>query len=583
MVPSAVVALESLPLSVNGKVDRGALPAPGYQGRAAGRAPRGPAEEILCGLFAEVLGVESVSIDDSFFDLGGHSLLATLLVSRIREALGREVALRAPFEAPTVAGLAEVVAGAGLARAALGPRPRPARVPLSFAQQRLWFLDQMEGPSATYNIPFAFRVSGPVDAGALEAALGDVAARHESLRTVFPAAGGVPFQQVLDGPAGAPALDVAQAPAGQEQQALAAAASRPFDLAREVPLRGTLIRSGPGGQLLVVLVHHIAADGWSAGPLLRDLSAAYRARCQGQAPRWAPLPVQYADYALWQRELLGDAGDPGSAVAGQAGFWRQALAGLPAELALPWDRPRPAVSSYRGAMTGFEVPAAAHARLLAVARQYRVTLFMAVQAALAVLLSRLGAGDDIPLGVPVAGRTDDALGDLVGFFVNTLVLRTDVSGDLSFAGLLARVREADLAAYQHQDIPFEQLVEVLAPERSLSRHPLFQVMLAVQNAPGGDLSLDDGVTISGVLAPTGSAKFDLSFAVTEQFTPAGQPAGLAGDIEYATDLFDPATIDGIAARLVRLLEALTASPETRIRDTDILGPPRAPPDPAGLE
>ncbi len=573
LVPSACVVLDALPLMPNGKVDRAGLPAPEYDLVAGGREPRTPAEEILCGQFAEVLGLVSVSIDDGFFDLGGHSLLAMRLVSRIRTVLHAEVPLRALFGAPTVAELAAIAAGSGPSRPALAVRPRPAVLPPSFAQQRLWFIDRFDGPSALYNQPFVFRLAGRADAAALAGALADVVARHESLRTVFAEADGRVCQLVRDGAAAVPVFDVIQAGPGEVGPLAVAAARRPFDLGAELPVRATLIRTGPDEQVLVLLMHHIAGDGWSARPLLADLGAAYQARLAGEPSPLAPLPVQYADYALWQRELLGAEDDPAGVclhteLARQAAFWRQALAGIPSELALPADRPRPAVASYRGGTTGFTIPADLHAALASLARRHRVTLFMVVQAALAVLLGRLGAGEDIPLGAPVAGRNDEALDDLVGFFVNTLVLRTDLAGNPAFAELLARVRETDLAAFAHQDLPFERLVEVLNPVRSLARHPLFQVTLAFQNVARGELSLGEGVTVSQLPAGTDSAKFDLSFTLAER----GGQAGIDGELEYALDLFDQETAAAIATRLVRVLDVVAADPRLRLSEIELLDP-----------
>ncbi|MFF8098162.1 amino acid adenylation domain-containing protein, partial [Streptomyces sp. NPDC016675] len=397
MVPSAFVTLDALPLTANGKLDRKALPDPDWDGvHASARGPRTPHEEVLCHLFADVLGLERVGIDDSFFDLGGHSLLATRLVSRIRTALGVELSVRALFEAPSVAGLAHALAGAGQARTAVTARRRPERVPLSYAQQRLWFLHQYEPGSALYNIPVALRLSGTLDQDALREALADVTARHEALRTLYAQDDHGAHQVILTPDRATPVFEVRDTTEADIDAAVATTAARGFDLTRDLPLRTTLFRLTETEHVLLLVVHHIAADGWSLTPLARDLTTAYSARTTGQAPTWAPLPVQYADHTLWQRELLGTEDDPEAPINRQLAYWEQALSGLPAELDLPTDRPRPATPSHQGGTVTFTIPTELHTRITQLARQEQASTFMVLQAALAVLLSRLGAGTDIP-------------------------------------------------------------------------------------------------------------------------------------------------------------------------------------------
>jgi len=566
MVPAAVVVLDRFPLTANGKTDRRALPEPVFAGTADDVATRGPVEELMCGLFAEILGARRVGPADDFFDLGGHSLLATRLVSRIRTVLGVELPVRAVFEAPTPTGLTRrIEATSGTSRTAPQPMPRGEHVPLSFAQQRLWFLHQLEGGSASYNVPIALRVTGDLDADALRGALGDVVARHESLRTVFTEVDGVPTQTVLQDVASE--LEVRDVTGRELAGAVAAAAAYDFDLSRTVPYRAWLFRA-PGEQLLVLVLHHICSDGWSRGPLSRDLASAYAARRAGHTPVWPPLPVQYADYALWQRELLGDIDDPDSAVAAQVAYWTHALDGIPEQLDLPLDRPRAVEPSSDGGMEPILLPADLHASLAALARRTGTTLFMVLQAAFAAVLTRMGAGTDIPIGTPVAGRTDEALDDLVGFFVNTLVLRTDTGGDPTFAELLGRVRETDLSAYAHQDVPFERLVDILNPSRSTANHPLFQVMLVLQNNAEATFQLP-GVHTEP--APVGfiPAKFDLVLAVAERSTDDGRPDGVTGSAGYRTALFDRSTVATVVERWTRFLTAVADDEDRRIADVDL--------------
>ncbi|MFF2144923.1 amino acid adenylation domain-containing protein, partial [Kitasatospora sp. NPDC058190] len=569
MVPSAFVLLNALPLTPNRKLDRAALPAPDLVVSGSAREARTPQEQIVCDLFAQVLGLARVGVHDGFFDLGGHSLLATQLIARLRAMFGVELPLRVLFEAATPAGVAARLDEAGTARTAPVRRERPEVLPLSFAQRRLWFIHQMEGLGGAYNIPLGLKLTGTLDRQALQVALTDVVGRHESLRTVFPDEGGVPRQVIL-APESADVRLHDRTVTGEElPAALEAAARYAFDLATEPPMRAELFRLAEDEHVLLLVVHHIAGDGWSLGPLAADLARAYAARTAGAAPDWDDLPVQYADYTLWQNELLGDQDDPDSLLARQLAHWTEHLAGAPAGLELPTDRLRPAVASYRGDYVTVRIPAELHARLTDLARGCGATLFMVLQAGLAGLLNRLGAGTDIVTGSPIAGRTDQTLDELVGFFVNTLVLRTDLSDDPTFEQLVGRVRETALAAYAHQDVPFEYLVEKLNPPRSLGRHPFFGVMFALQNASEGTFQLP-GLRVEAAPGRTGTAKFDLFFSLAEQRGQDGSAVGITGVVEYASDLYDAATVRDLFARWVQLLESATAGPDRPVSRLELL-------------
>ena len=567
MVPSAFVVLDRLPLTVNGKLDRQALPAPDTGPVGPSRPPSGPVETTLCGLFAEVLGLEQVGPDDDFFDLGGHSLLATRVVSRARRALGVELAIRELFEAPTVAALAVRVAGrvGGPIRPPLVAGERPDIIPVSAAQARLWLLHQVDDDLAAYNFPLVVRVGADLDIDVLHRALDDVLARHESLRTVFVEVDGEPTQRIL------PAAD-ARVPFETHTTSTNAVVDlvtdlvrRPFDLGRDLPIRASVVTAEPDERIVVIVLHHITTDEWSDRPFLRDLTEAYLARCAGREPAFTPLPVQYADYTLWQQELLGDPADPASQHSRQLEHWRTVLAGAPEELTAPGDRPRPAVPSYRGGTVDVPLPGDVLDRLHTLCLDHGVSTFMAVHAAVAALLARLGAGDDVVLGAPITGRSDEALEELVGFFVNTLVLRTDLSGDPTFAELLERVRAGDLAAFEHQDVPFDAVVEALNPTRSRARNPLFQVMVGYLNRPEGALDAFGTPAEARVQFDQGTTKFDLNWIFAETGSTRCDI-----HLEYAADLFDRSTAERLAARVVRLLDQVTADPELRLSRIDLL-------------
>ncbi|HET7740122.1 MAG TPA: amino acid adenylation domain-containing protein, partial [Mycobacterium sp.] len=579
MVPSAVVTLSAIPLTPNGKLDTRALPAPEYQDIDHYRAPVTLTEEILTGIYAQVLGVERVGVDDSFFDLGGDSLSAMRLIAAVNTGLNAGLAVRTVFEAPTVAQLAPRIGAQEARLEPLVAGERPPVIPLSFAQSRLWFLDQLQGPSPVYNMPTALRISGALDVDALGMALADVVARHEILRTLVPAVEGIPRQSVVSPESaqfGWHVVDATGWTAAQLREAIGDSARHTFDLATEIPLRARLFRLSEDEHVLAAVVHHIAADGSSMTPLVMDLGVAYASRCAGQAPGWAPLAVQYVDYTLWQRAQFGDLDDSDSRIATQLAYWQEALAGMPERVALPTDRPYPPTADQRGATMALDWSAELGQQVARVAREHNATSFMVLQAALGVLLSKLSGSSDVAVGFPIAGRRDPALDELIGFFANTLVLRVDLAGDPTVTELLAQVRTRSLAAYEHQDVPFEVLVDRVNPTRSLTHHPLVQVALSWQNltghggsASGGGLELDD-LRIAQMPADTHTARMDLSFSLAERRSQAGEPAGIGGTVEFRTDVFDPTSIETLIKRFEQVLVAMTTDSGQRLSSIDLL-------------
>ncbi|MEV0299040.1 amino acid adenylation domain-containing protein [Nocardia sp. NPDC050710] len=572
MVPAAVMVLDEIPLSPSGKLDRKALPSPIARTKRF-RPPASPVQEIVAGVFAEVLGINgTVGADDDFFELGGNSLVATRAAARIGAALDTSVPVAMIFEAPTVDRLAaRAESHTDTGRVALTAQPRPRHIPLSYAQQRMWFLNRFEPDSPAYSIPIVIRLSGQLNVDALHAAIGDVVTRHEVLRTVYPHVAGDPEQVVLPAAQAIPPMAVTSIAEPELAESVSALVSTPFDVAVEVPFRVRLFELQPDEWVLAVVMHHICGDGSSLGTLARDMMIAYVARLQDEAPVWPPLAVQYADYSIWQRTVLGTEDDPESLLRAQIDYWTTQLADLPALLELPTDRPRPPAQSYAGASVPLTVDADLHAGLQRIARSHNTTLFMVFHAALAATLARLAGTDDIAIGTPYAGRGEPELDDLVGMFVNTLVLRTRLTSGMSFTQLLEQARDADLAAFGHADVPFERLVQELNPVRSHEHHPLFQVMLAFQNLARTGFELP-GLSMSAVEADTGTSLFDLQVTVSDTYDATGAPAGITGGVTYATDLFDPATVTAMVDRLLRLLDALVADPTQPVGDVDLLDP-----------
>jgi amino acid adenylation domain-containing protein len=566
MLPAAYVTLPALPLTAHHKVDRKALPAPAASAgpASAGDLPGTATEEILAGLFAEILGLDAApGTSQDFFALGGHSLLAMRLINRIRAVFSTDLTIRDLFDHPAVEPLARHLDTSTATRTPIQAAPRPGILPLSSAQRRLHFLNAFDGPNAVYHVPAALALTGELDAGALHAAVNDLITRHETLRTLFPDHDGEPRQHILAPADAAIPLPLTDTTDDALPARLRRDAAAPFALATDQPIRAHLYRLAPDRHVLLLVIHHIATDGWSMRPLTRDLATAYHARARQQAPRFAPLPLHYADYALWQATRA-----PGQAA--DLEFWTRELTGIPEETPLPLDSPRPATRTHHGAATEFTISPDTHAALHHLARSAHATLFITLHAAVATLLHHHGAGTDIPLGTPTAGRTDHTLDDLVGFFVNTLVLRTDLAGDPPFRELLARTRDADLAAYAHQDLPFDQLVEHLAPARTPARHPLFQVMLTLDQTTPDPPALHDLDTAT-LTIPADTAKFDLTISFQPHHHPDGTPAGITGTITYATDIFTPPTITALTTHLTRLLTHATRHPDTPISELEVLG------------
>ncbi|HEX3526199.1 MAG TPA: amino acid adenylation domain-containing protein [Thermoanaerobaculia bacterium] len=569
MIPTAFVRLAALPLNPNGKIDRRALPAPveSAAGETGTTASRTPAEELLAGIWMDVLGVARVEVGDDFFSLGGHSLAMMQVASRVRDTFGVELPLRTFFEEATLGALAARFADGGPDR--LPPlRPasrstRPDRLPLSFAQSRLWFLDQLEPGQPTYNIPLVVALRGPLDSGALEAAFRCLVDRHESLRTGFPAVAGEPVQAIAGGGAGftLPRVDLAALPeplrTATAARLEAAAAGAPFDLARGPLLRALLLRAGAAGHTLVLVIHHIVADGWSLEVLWRELGIAYAACLRREPPALPVLPVQAADAALWQRGWLC-----GELLESQVAWWRPRLEGIPV-LEIAADHPRPAVRSRRGAGRSRPLSPQCLAALRDVSRRQGATLFMTVLASLQALLHRYTGQADLAVGSPVANRGLSEIEGLIGFFVNTLVFRASVDGGAGFSELLAAVREAALGAYAHQDVPFELLVQELQPERDLHHAPLFQVMLNLESRGEGPRLA--GLTTAARVLATGRVKLDLGFSVVDGDAPAAE-------IEYASELFEAATIERMLGHWLSLAQAAAASPASRIEELPLLSP-----------
>jgi amino acid adenylation domain-containing protein len=562
MIPSAIVALDEMPRTASGKIDRRSLPAPDAtrpELEEAFIAARTPLEEVLAGIWAEVLGLDAVGTRDNFFDLGGHSLLATQVMSRVRDVLDVEMPLRTFFEAPTISTLAEKVEAArksdqGLHAPAILPAPRDEELLLSFAQQRLWFLDQLEPGSASYNLPTAVRLRGHLDLASLERALGEVVRRHEILRTTFKSVEGQPVQVIHTAePVKLPVVDLQDRPESEREslaKELALEEARmPFDLASGPLLRVTLIALGPEDHVAVLNMHHIITDGWSMELFVKEVVVLYDSFTNDRPSPLPELGKQYADFAQWQRRWL-----QGAVLDAQLSYWVRALAGAPPVLQLPTDRPRQQAQTFRGATHAFTLDPILSDEIRALGRREGVTLFMTLLAAFDALLYGYSGEDDLVVGTNVANRNRSETDRLIGFFVNTLAIRADLSGSPTFKQLMAQVREATLGAYDHQDLPFERLVEELHPERQPGRLPLFQVMFVLQNAPAASVDLT-GLTVRKMDIHSGASKFDLTLYIIES------PREIAGMLEYNSDLFEAETVARMAEDFRRLLEEAMANPD----------------------
>jgi amino acid adenylation domain-containing protein len=574
MVPSFFVVMDALPLSRNGKVDRHALPAPEQVRPELDEdfiSPRTPVEATLAGIWSDVLALDKIGVHDNFFNLGGHSLLATQVNSRIREALRLELPLRRLFEYPTIAELAasiEQTLDEGQQDQAR-PILRTSReylLPLSFAQERLWFLDQLEPGSAFYNTATALRAKGPLNLPVLERTFSEIARRHESLRTVIQVRNGRPVQSIQPArPIAATVTDLSTIAATEREAearlCCAGQARQPFDLVNGPLFRVHVTRLDEEDHIIVVTMHHIISDGWSLGVLTREVASLYEAFSSGGRSPLSELNIQYADYAVWQREYL-----EGEVLDEQLRYWGEQLQGLPGALELPADRPRPSKQSYRGETLAFTLPHSLSERLNELSQHHDATLFMTLLAAFQLLLYRYTNQRDILVGTPIANRNREEIENLIGFFVNTLVLRTQIPFDGSFSDLLSRVRESCLGAYAHQDLPFEKLVEELQPERSLSFNPLFQVMFALQNSPMPDPELS-GLRLSSEPFDAGVSRFDLELHLRES------AEGLSGMVVYSADLFDQTTIARLLAHFENLLEEIVAAPSSHLSDYRILSEP----------